>query len=276
MKLRITKCLAAVGLLAAAVTAVAKPVELTFELEADSRYVYGTGFTPGYNPPRETWRVVFDLHPFDAIPLEDNGYGYTLFAGYNRLRTVADYAPAFLRAEIPSVILAPVTDAFGNVAGLPSAYISVTRAQTGWTDVTAGAFQALRSQEQPPFGFPGTPLFDANFQLRARFRQADYTPTADFLEFLSSESPLMDSGFEFSLRGTVARQFDAPGPFPMREIDGRAHLTGVRVLAVTPPFAAPVPEPATWATAGAGLLCLALGVARARERAVPRSAAGRR
>jgi hypothetical protein len=274
MKLRITKCLAAVGLLTAAATAVAKPVELTFELEADSRYVYGTGFTPGYNPPRETWRVVFDVDPFYTIPLEANSY--TLYASYSRPGTVADYAPAFLRAEIPSVILAPGTDAYGRVEGLPSAYISVTRAQTGWTDVIAGAFQALRSQEQPPFGFPGTPRFNTSFQLRARFHQGDYTPTADFLDFLSAESPLMDSGFEFSLQGTVTRQFDAPDPFPMREIEGRASLTGVRVLAVTPPFAAPVPEPATWATVGAGLLCLALGVARARERAIPRSVAGRR
>jgi len=275
MKLRITKCLAAVGLLTAAVTAVAKPVELTFELEADSRYVYGTGFTPGYNPPRETWRVVFDVDPFYPIPLEDNGYPYIRDAGYYRPGTVADYAPAFLRAEIPSVILAPVTDGFGRVEGLPSAYISVTRAQTGWTDVLVGGFQELRAGEAAA-GWPANAWFRTAMSLRARFRQGDYTPTADFLDFLSAESPLMDSGFEFSLQGTVTRQFDAPDPFPMREIDGRASLTGVRVLAVTPPFAAPVPEPATWATVGAGLLCLALGVARARERAVPRSAAGRR
>ncbi|MEI7970321.1 MAG: hypothetical protein WCJ69_15165 [Betaproteobacteria bacterium] len=272
MKLRITKCLAAVGLLTAAVTAVAKPVELTFELEADSRYVYGTGFTPGYNPPRETWRVVFDLYAGIAMPVEGS---FQLLANTYTPRTVVDYAPGFIRSEIPSIILAPPAACCGYQVGLPQASLTVSRfGQSGWTDVLVNAFQALSSLEQPE-GFTDSPPFNTFFQLRARFRQGDYTPTADFLDFLSAESPLMDNGFEFSLQGTVTRQFDAPDPFP-RDIDGRASLTGVRVLAVTPPFAAPVPEPATWATVGAGLLCLALGVARARERAVPRSAAGRR
>jgi hypothetical protein len=206
------------------------------------------------------------------MPVEGS---FQLFAVAWAPRTVVDYAPGFIRSEIPSINLAPPADCCGNRSGLPQASLTVSRfGQSGWTDVFVNAFQALSSLEQPE-GFTDRPRFSTSFQLRARFRQGDYTPTADFLDFLSAESPLMDNGFEFSLQGTVTRQFDAPDPFP-RDIDGRASLTGVRVLAVTPPFAAPVPEPATWATVGAGLLCLALGVARARERAVPRSAAGRR